>query len=117
MFHFSESLEWIVHLNGSASQESVFSLAQCPEARKSLSLCLLYFQEDLGNAAKDYVLAQHSYYSAVVSVYDEQNGHCTAGRQFVMKNPNHKDITENLFKKKNEFENLIIAHSSKYTLA
>jgi len=58
MFHFSASLEWIVCLNGSTTQEAVFALAQSPDARKALSLCLLYFPE-LAEAANDYTHQLH----------------------------------------------------------
>ena len=116
MFHlFSESLEWIVELNGGTSQETVFALAQCSSAKKSLYLCLLYFRKDLGSVATDYVAAQHSYYTAVISVYDEKNSNNTAGGQFMQKHPKHDAIIKNLFDKKNDFESLIIAKSNKYT--
>lgn len=116
MMAFSESLVWIQDLNGSTSQESVFSLAQCPSARRALSLCLLYFREDLGDLANQYVLAQQSYYQGVITVYEENNTH-TAGAQFMVKNDKHRNIIDNLFEKKNAFESSIISMSNKYTVA
>lgn len=116
MFHFSASLEWIVHLNGSTNQESVFSLAQCSSARKALSLCLLYFREDLGAASNDYILSQQSYYKVIVEVYDKKDKN-SAGGQAESKNPNYNEALKNLFEKKDSFENLIISNSSKYTKA
>ena len=115
MIYFSDSLEWIVHLNGSTNQESVFSLAQSPSARKALSLCLLYFRKDLGSAANDYILAQQTYYQSLIKVYDKNDLNCTAGGQFWVKEPKCKEITDNLFQKKNDFENLIISNASQYT--
>lgn len=116
MFHFSESLEWIVHLNGSTTQEAVFSLAQCSSARKALSLCLLYFREDLGAAANDYILSQQSYYKVIVEVNDKKDKN-SAGGQAESKNPNYNEALKNLFEKKDSFENLIISNSYKYTKA
>ena len=116
MICFSDSLEWIVYLNGSTSQESVFSLAQCQPARKALSLCLLYFRKDLGIAANDYILAQHSYYKVLIEVYDKKDKN-TAGGQATSKNPNYNEALKNLFEKKDRFENLIISNSSKHTKA
>jgi len=114
---FSASLEWLVRLNGSTNQESVFSLAQCPEARKALSLCLLYFREKLGDAANNYILAQQAYYQSLIKSYDKNDINGTAGGQFFQKDPKCKEITDNLFKNKNIFENLIISNANKFTLA
>ena len=117
MLHLSTSLEWIQHLNGSTNQEAVFALAQNVAARKALSLCLLYFRKDLGGAANDYILAQQAYYQSLIKVYDKNDLNCTAGGQFWVKDPKCKEITDNLFQKKNDFENLIISNASKYTKA
>ena len=72
MFYFSESLEYLVYLNGSRTEESVFSLAQCPSARKALNLCLLYF-DDLSHPANDYVRSLYSYYECVITSYDKND--------------------------------------------
>jgi hypothetical protein len=116
MFHFSASLEWIVSLNGSTTQATVFALAQCPDARKALSLCLLYFSE-LVEPANSYVLAQQSYYTAIATSFKE-DGSFTAGGQAVVKNKQKFDAaTKNLFNNKDIFENLIISNAKKYTKA
>jgi hypothetical protein len=116
MFHFSASLEWIVSLNGSTTQASVFALAQCPDARKTLSLCLLYFPE-MVEAANHYVLAQQSYYTVIVTSFKEDISF-TAGGQAIVHNKSNYDIaTKNLFNKKDAFENLIISNAKKYTKA
>lgn len=114
MFHFSVSLEWIVRLNGSTTQATVFALAQCPDARKALSLCLLYFPE-MVEASNNYVLAQQSYYAFILKNFNEAIP-VTAGGQAFAK-PEHKAPTDNLFAKKNHFENLIISNAKKYTKA
>jgi len=116
MFYFSASLEWIVSLNGSTNQEVVLSLAQCPDARKALSLCLLYFPEDFADAANRYVLAQQSYYKSILIVYDKNDDN-TAGGQAVLKNPKYNEALKNLFESKDHFENLIISTAKKYTKA
>lgn len=117
MFHFSASLEWIVHLSGSTSREAVQVLAQCPDARKALSLCLLYFREDLADQANDYVLAQQTFYASVVESFKD-GVEATAGAQAIVHNgEKHEAATKNLFNKKNIFENLIISKSEKYTKA
>ncbi len=114
--NFSSSLEWIVRLNGSTSQEAVFQLAQNPEARKAASLCFLYFREELGDAANNYLLAQQSYYQSLIKVYDKNDKDCTAGGQFMIKDPGYKVSVDNLFAKKNLLENLIISNANKYTI-
>jgi hypothetical protein len=113
MFHFSASLEYLVYLNGSTSQEAVLSLAQCPDARKALNLCLLYFQ-DLTPVANDYVLALYSYYKCVITSYDK-NDSCTAGGQALLKSPDYNDAIKNYYAKKDTFEHLIMSKVSKYT--
>jgi hypothetical protein len=117
MLSFSASLRWLQELNGSTSQEAVFALAQNQEARKMASLCLLYFHEDLGDAAKNYLLSQVSYYQALVSVYDEHNSSCTAGGQFMRKDKKYKEVIDDMFGKKNCLESLLVENSKKYTIA
>jgi len=116
MFHFSASLEWIQHLNGNTNQASVFALAQCPDARKSLSLCLLYFPE-MVDSANNYVLAQQSYYTSVVTSFKEGIS-CTAGGQAIIHNKDNYEVAKNnLFRTKNIFENLMVSNATKYTKA
>lgn len=112
MFHFSESLEYLVHLNGSKTEESVFLLAQCPSARKALNLCLLYFHE-LTPAANDYVGALYSYYECVIKSYDK-NDPTTAGGQAHLKSPGYDNALKSLQTKKDKFEHLIMEKVSKY---
>ena len=113
MFHFSESLEYMVHLNGSRTEESVFSLALCPSSRKALNLCMLYFQ-DLTPAANDYVRSLYSYYECVITSYDENDSN-TAGGQANLKSPNYNNALKNYQNKKDEFEHLIMDNVHKYT--
>ncbi len=113
MFHFSASLVWIVDLHGSTNQEAVFSLAQCPEARKCLSLCLLYFRE-VAPFANDYILAQETYYNSVVSSYSK-NCEGTAGAQVIVKCKDFNVIFNNLQEKRIALENQIISKSKIYT--
>ena len=115
LFHFSASLEYLLYLNGSTSQESVLSLAQCTDARKALNLCLLYF-EDLVHPANDYVVDLRSYYESVIRSYDK-NDSCTAGGQAVLKSPDYNNALKNYFSKKDTFEHLIMAKVSKYAFA
>jgi hypothetical protein len=114
MFHFSDSLQWIQQVNMCRTQQEIFALAQCPETRKALSLCLLYFP-DLSGPANDYLLAQLSYYEFIIKNFNE-NIPVTAGGQAFNK-PEYKTPTDNLFTKKNHFENLIISTAKKYTKA
>jgi len=113
MFHFSASLVWIVDLNGSTNQEAVYSLAQCPEARKCLTLCLLYFRE-IAPYANDYILAQETYYNSVVLSYSE-NCVGTAGAQVILKCKDSNEIFNNFKEKKISLENQIISKSKNYT--
>ncbi|MGA2462789.1 MAG: hypothetical protein ABSH06_00355 [Thermodesulfobacteriota bacterium] len=114
MFHFSDSLQWIQQVNMCRTQQEIFSLAQCPATRKALSLCLLYFP-DLSGPANDYLLAQLSYYGFIIENFNE-NIPVTAGGQAFTK-PECKAPTDNLFAKKNHFEDLIISTAKKYTKA
>ena len=115
MTHFSASLVWIQSLNGSTSQKEVFALAQSVDARKSLSVALLYFPEFV-TFANEYILAQQDYYSSVVTSY-KPDIPFTAGAQALVHNPKHKEVTELLFAKKNAFENQMVASAAKYTKA
>jgi hypothetical protein len=116
LFHFSTSLEYLVYLNGSTSQEAVYALAQCPDARKALNLCLLYF-EDLIHPANDYVLSLRLYYECVIRAYDKTDS-CTAGGQAAFKSPDdYNNALKNYFAKKDAFEHLIMSKVSKYTYA
>jgi len=114
MFHFSDSLQWIQQVNACRTQSEIFALAQCPPTRKALSLCLLYFP-DLSGPANDYLLAQLSYYEFIMKNFNE-NIPVTAGGQAFTK-PECKPPTDNLFAKKNHFEDLIISNAKKYTKA
>jgi hypothetical protein len=96
------------------TQQEIFALAQCPATRKALSLCLLYFP-DLSGPANDYLLAQLSYYSFVTRHFKE-NIPVTAGGQ-AFTEAEYKTPTDNLFAKKNHFENLIISTAKKYIKA
>lgn len=115
MTHFSASLVWIQSLNGSTSQKEVFALAQSVDARKSLSVALLYFPEFV-TAANEYILAQQNYYASVVTSYNP-NIPITAGGQAAVNSPNINEVTELLFAKKNAFENQMVASAPKYTKA
>lgn len=112
MFHFSESLEYLVHLNGSRTEESVFSLAQCPSSRKALNLCLLYFPE-LVQVANEYVESLYSYYKCVITTYDKNDSN-TAGGQANVKSPDYSTALKELQTKKDKFEHLIMENVSKY---
>jgi len=114
MFHFSDSLQWIQQVNGCKTQQEIFALAQCPATRKALSLCLLYFP-DLSGPANDYLLSQLSYYKFIIENFNEKIP-VTAGGQAFTKTE-CKIPTENLFAKKNHFEDLIISTAKKYTKA
>jgi hypothetical protein len=116
MFCFSASLEWIQHLNNSTTKASVFSLAQSPDARKALSLCLLYFPR-LVESANNYVLAQQAYYNVIVTSFKEGIPYIAGGQALVHNKQQCEVATNNLFQKKNEFENLIVSSASEYTKA
>ena len=116
MFHFTISLEWLQYLNGSTTQEAVFALAQCPEARKALSLCLLYFPE-MVDAANNYVLSQQKYYDVVASSFKPDIPFTAGGQAIVHSRDQYDAATKNLFNKKNAFENLIVSNAKKYTKA
>lgn len=116
MFHFSASLEWIRYLNGCTTQSEVFALAQSTDARKALSLCLLYFPI-LARPANDYILAQQVYYASIITSFKE-DGSFTAGGQAILKNKvSHETAQKALFEKKENFENLIISNANEYTKA
>ena len=79
MFHFSDSFGWVLQLNNSMTKEEIFSRSQSTDARKALSLCLLYFP-DLVNNANKYIFAIQEYYKFVVTVFDSAIPH-NAGAQ------------------------------------
>jgi hypothetical protein len=115
MFHFSASLVWIQSLNGSTTQKEVFALSQSTDARKALSLCLLYFPA-LSSAANNYILAQQRYYASVVTSFREELAY-TAGAQAMVKDKNYQAATDNLVNQKNILENLIVSSAPEYTRA
>jgi len=115
LFHFSASLQWIVKVNSSSTQEDVMALSQSVDARKALSLCLLYFPE-LKDAANNYVKAQSQYYRSIATHYDRSN-QFPAGAQAAVKDMQHQVVEKGLTDSKIFFENLIISTSYKYTKA
>lgn len=115
MFYFTASLQWIVKIDNSTSQENVLSLSQSIDARKALSLCLLYFPE-LVDSANNYMMAQSQYYKSIVTHYDRSN-EFTAGAQASVKDKHHGVVEKGLFDSKVSFENLIKSTSKKYTKA
>ena len=114
MFHFSDSLSWIQSLHNSRTRSDIFALAQSPQARKALSLCLLYFS-DLVQPANKYILAQTAYYSFVVGSFDE-NKPFTAGGQALV-HPEAKKLCDDLMNKKIVLENIIVEKVDKYIKA
>ena len=116
MLYFSDSFVWIQELNRSTTQAEVFSLAQSTSARKSLSLCQLYFH-NLVIPANDYILAQQTYFESVIIVFDEKENLTAGGQAFAKNKAKVKIATDNLFKKKNVFETLIFKSSKNYLKA
>lgn len=116
MFHFSASLVWIQNLNGSTTQKEVFALSQSTDARKALSLCLLYFPA-LSDAANKYILSQQEYYASVVTSYRTEIPFTAGAQAFVHNKEKHQIAIDNLFNRKNIFENLIVTSAPKYTRA
>lgn len=89
MFHFSSSLQWIQQVNMCRTQQEIFALAQCPDTRKALSLCLLYFP-DLAGPANDYLLAQLSYYEFVIKILTRRFLSRLADRHLLKENIKHQ---------------------------
>ena len=54
--YFSDSLSWMQKVVSCTSEETLRELAHNQEARKALSLCQLYFSEDLATSANNYRL-------------------------------------------------------------
>ncbi|MFH0786816.1 MAG: hypothetical protein V2B13_04270, partial [Pseudomonadota bacterium] len=96
MFHFSASLEWIRYLNGSTTQSEVFALAQSTDARKALSLCLLYFPS-LVQPANNYILAQQAYYTSVVTSFKMDIPVTAGGQALIHNKQQHEAVTNSLF--------------------
>jgi hypothetical protein len=116
MFHFSASLVWIQSLNGSTTQKEVLALSQSTDARKALSLCLLYFPT-LSDAANNYIFSQQEYYASVVTSYRAEIPFTAGAQALVHNKDNHQVATDNLFNRKNIFENLIVTSAPRYTNA
>ena len=118
-FYFSDSLGWVSKVVSCTNEETLRELAHNQEARKALSLCQLYFLEELAHAANDYLSAQQSYYPEIVKVYDKNDQlNKTAGGQALSKNQDkYNKAKDNLYLVKDVFENLIISKSNKYTIA
>ena len=106
MFYFSASLGWIKDLNNSTTRSAVYSLAQSTDARKALTLCLLYFPK-LVEPANNYIYAQQGYYALIIASYNEEI-QVTAGGQSISQNKaSYEAALKTLFEKKDHFENLI----------
>ena len=116
MFHFSASLEWIQRLNGSTNRSEMFALSQSTDARKALSLCLLYFPS-LVESANSYILAQQAYYASIVTSFKEEIPFGAGGQALAHDKQRHEAITSALFDRKNSFENLIVSTAERYTKA
>lgn len=115
MFHFTNSFNWLQQLNNCKTKDDIFSLAQSQDARKALTLCLLYFP-NLVDSANTYILAQSLYYESVAKSFNGEIS-ANAGGQAFMNNSNHQSILNNLFDAKNNFENLIVEYSKYYLKA
>lgn len=118
MMHFSDSLGWLSKVGSCTNEEDLRALVHNSESRKVLSLCQLYFLDDLADAANNYMAAQSSYFAEVFMAYDpndQQNK--TAGGQALAKSSKIKHEREKLYTAKDTLENLIIKNANKYTVA
>ena len=116
MFYFSASLEWMARLNSCTTNTDIFALSQSSDARKALSICLLYFP-DLVDDANNYVLAQQKYFESIVTSFKQDLGFTAGGQALVHNKEKHQVATNNLFNKKDAFENAIVSTSKKYIKA
>ena len=82
MLHFSDSFTWLVQLNNSVTKEELFTKSQSVDARKALSLCLLYFP-DLVDEANDYIKSMQEYYGFTITVFDQSIPHNAGGQALV----------------------------------
>lgn len=114
MFHFSDSFGWMVEINNSMTKEELFEKAQSMEARKALSLCLLYFP-DLVDDANKYVFSMVEYYKFVVDIFNADIPH-NAGAQ-ALAHDKGIDLMNRLFGSKVTLENAIVDKSPAYTKA
>lgn len=112
MLHFSNSIEWVVQLHNSKSKEELFSRSQSIDARKALSLSLLYFP-DLVDEINKYIISMQEYYGFAVTIFDQSIMH-NAGAQ-VLVHQDGKKLLDHLLSSKNSLENLIVKKSEKYT--
>lgn len=114
MLHFSNSFSWIVHLSNSTSKADLFTKSQSADARKALSLCLLYFP-DLIDDANNYINSMQEYYGFTITVFDQSIPHNAGGQALV--HEEGKKLIDNLLKSKNKLENSIVNKAPKYTKA
>lgn len=114
MLHFSNSINWVVQLNNSTSKADLFTKSQSADARKALSLCLLYFP-DLIDEANGYISAMQEYYGFTVTVFDQAIPHNAGGQALV--HHEGKALIDKLLKSKNRLENSIVSKAPKYTKA
>lgn len=114
---FFDSLGWMSKVVSCTNEKDLRELSHNFEARKALSLCQLYFPEELANSANNYLCAQQSYYAEIFRCYDESDKQIlTAGGQASTKNPKVKEAKDHLFTEKVIFENLIVSNAQKYTI-
>ncbi len=101
----------MVEVNNQTTRSSLYALAQSPDARKALALCLLYFPE-LVTAANDYILSQSAYYIHLVTHFNEEQYGNTVGQAGA--HQGFQETLEGLNQAKNALDNIIVMMASKY---
>ncbi len=114
MFYFSSSINWVSQLNNSQSKEELFSQSQSADARKALSLSLLYFP-DVVDEINEYIKTMQEYYSFTVTAFDESIPYNAGGQALVHKEG--KKLIDMLLQSKIRAENSIVNKAAKYTMA
>ncbi|WP_136526568.1 hypothetical protein [Geomonas ferrireducens] len=115
MFHFTASLQYTKNLDSCTTKAEVLALSQAVDARKALSLCLLYFP-DLVDASNAYVQGQVMYFVSLVTAYKDHIPF-NAGSQALVHDPQHQAVSDDLNRKKIYYENLIVSKAKYYTKA
>lgn len=114
MFQFQDSLRYVQDVHNCRTRDQLFQLSSSPQSGKAYGLALLYFP-NLVEPLKKYSVAQVSFYTSVVTIFDK-NIPANAGGQATV-SAGHNRVIDALFKEKNLVMDALILNAKKYTKA
>ncbi|MDQ8196369.1 hypothetical protein QEH59_18205 [Coraliomargarita sp. SDUM461004] len=109
----SETLIWSQSVGNAKNLKELSSRTTSKEARRMVSLCMIYFRE-LEKPAKDYANCLISYFDILARSFDPAIPH-TVGAQAVKHNEKaYMECADEIMNLRNDLEDLIKKHSKKY---